>query len=136
MDYLIIYQGEPIARVVEPEADVGQGIVIGPFVPFPAYEKVRAVFRVYGQLIDAELKSGQRNEEALKQYYQARDALMPHLSITTIDGLPVETIWIEIYDGSEQLGDAGYEAHFVVATGEFFANVALWGRDQAAKGQE
>ena len=74
----------------------------------------------------AELESGQQDKEALQQYYQQRDTLTQHFSITSVDGLPVETDWIDVYDCSEQLGDDGYEAHFVVATHEFFDNVALW----------
>jgi len=123
--YLIIYQGEPIARIIEPKADVGQGIVIGPFVPLPAYETVRAVFQTYGRLMAAELESGLQDKEALQQYYQQRDALTAHFSITRVDDLPVETAWIDIYDCSQQMGDDGYEAHFVVATHEFFSTVAI-----------
>ena len=126
MEYLIIYQGQTIAKITHPEADVGQGIVIGPFLPFPAYESVRAVFQISGQLIAAELESGRRNEGAWQQYYQQRDVLTQRLSITTLDDLPVETTWIDILDCSEDMGDDGYEAHFVVATPEFFKDVLLW----------
>lgn len=58
MDYQIIYQGQPIAQIVDPEADVGTGIVIGPFIPFPAYGSVRTVFQVSGSFSLLILKVG------------------------------------------------------------------------------
>jgi len=126
MDYLIIYNDEPIGKVVEPGADFSMGVVHGPFVPFPAYEKVRLVFRIYAELVD----TGQAHGEKLQQYYKKRDVLTRHLTITTITGLPVETLWIDIDDFSEYLGDEGYEAHFCVAyaDGAFFSNASLWDR--------
>jgi hypothetical protein len=126
MEYLIIHNNEPIGRVVEPEADSSMGVIIGPFVPFPAYEHVRSVFRIYAELVD----TGQAHGEKLQQYYKKRDVLTRHLSITTITGLPVETLWINIEDFSEYLGDDGYEAHFCVAyaDGAFLSNASLWDR--------
>jgi len=128
MDYLIIFHHEPIGKLVEPRADFGQGIVGGRFIPLPAYKNIQSVFRAYAQFISAELKSGQRDEKRMSHYSQERDTITSELSITTLEGLPVETVGIDIDDFSEQLGVEGYEAHFVVATREFFDNVFLWDR--------
>ncbi len=124
MEYLIIHKEEPIGKVVEPEADLGMGVVTGPFVPFPAYENVRQVCRMYTELVISE----QTDAEHMTHYSQECEAL--HLSLTTRDGLPVETLWIRIEDFSEELGDDGYEAHFCVnyANGAFFHNGSLWGQ--------
>lgn len=122
MQYLIIHKEEPIGKVVEPEADLGMGVITGSFVPFPAYENVRQVCRMYTELI----KSGQTDSEHMKHFFQEYDAL--HLSLTTMDGLPVETLWTHIEDFSVELGDDGYEAHFCVnyANGTFFHDGSLW----------
>lgn len=130
MEYLIIYQGQAIATIIHPEADAGQGVVIGPFLPFPAYESVRPVFRVSGQLMAADGERGKRNEEAWQHYFRQREELMQQISITTHAGLPVDTVWIDVFDCSEQLGEQGYEAHFAVAPPTFFTNALLW--DQKA----
>jgi hypothetical protein len=124
MDYLIFYNDEPIARIIEPGADFSTGVVHGPFEPFPAYEKVRPVFRIYAELVDR----GQAHGEKLNQFYEERDALTHHFSITTIAGLPVETLWIDIVDFSEFMGEDGYEAHFCPAVPDFFDNASLWDR--------
>lgn len=118
MEYLIIHNNEPVGKVVEPKADLGMGVVIGRFIPFPAYEKIRQICQIYAELI----ASGQTNIE----YPQANDAL--HLSLTTISDLSVETCWIHIEDFSEYLGDDGYEAHFCISYDHdsFFSNTSLW----------
>lgn len=130
MDYLIVYNDEPIGKVVEPKADFSMGVVHGPFEPFPAYEQVRPVFRIYGELLDR----GQAHGEKLNQFYEERDALTRHLSVTTIAGLPVETLWIGIDDFSELMGDDGYGAHFCAADPDFFDNASLWDRKNQING--
>jgi hypothetical protein len=131
MDYLIIYDDEPIGTLIEPKADFMQGIVGGRFIPLAAYKKIQSVFRAYAQVVSAELKSGQRNEKSMSSYRQQLDALTSKFSIKTLEGLPVETTGIDIDDFSEQLEAEGYEAHFVVATHEFFDNIFLWNPREA-----
>jgi hypothetical protein len=127
MEYLIIHKDEPIGKVVEPKADLGMGVVIGSFVPFPAYENVRQMCRMYAKLVE----SGQADAEQVNHSSQASGAL--DLSLTTMDGLPVETLWIRIEDSSEELGDKGYEAHFCVnyADGVFFDDGSLWNKEES-----
>ncbi len=71
------------------------------------------------------VKSGQTDTEHMHHFFQEYDAL--HLTLTTRNGLPVETLWIRIEDFSEELGDEEYEAHFCVnyADGAFFHNGSL-----------
>jgi hypothetical protein len=118
MQYLILHHQEPIGTIREPKADVSMGMVFGSFAPLPAYEQVRPVFRLFteGAL------TGSRNEDQLRDYYQKRDAL--HLTITTLQNIPVKTLWIHIYD----LADDAYQAEFNVdyADGSFFVNASLW----------
>ncbi len=114
MDYLIIHNKEAIGKVVEPKADVTMGVVFGAFVPFPTYEGVRPVFRIFAEAVGTTLAGmSQTDGVKLDRYYRERDAL--DLSVTTITGLPVETLWIGIVDFSESLGDDRYEAEFCVA---------------------
>lgn len=127
MDYLIIYDDEPIGRIVNPKADLSMGVVQGPFMPFDSYERVRATFRLFAETSLAEHDT----TEALERYYQDLDAL--HLSVTTSDGLPIPTASVHVEDYSKELGDDGYEGVFVVPpsplfepSGTFFKDVRYW----------
>lgn len=129
MDYLIIHNKEAIGKVVEPQADVSMGVVCGAFVPFPTYEGVQPVFRIFAEAVGTKLAdSNQIGQVKLERYYQERDDL--DLSVTTMTGLPVKTLWIHIVDFSKNLGDDGYEAEFCVAheDGGFFLDASLWDR--------
>ncbi len=128
MDYLIIFHGEPIGKLVGPKADFGQGIVGGRFLPLPAYQEVQPVFRAYAQLVSKELESGQHDDKKRNDLSQEREVITSELSIKTLEGVPVEILGIDLDDFSEFLGDEGYEAHFVVTTHEFFHNPLLWNR--------
>jgi hypothetical protein len=133
MDYLIIFHGEPIGKLVEPKADVWQGIVGGRFLPLPAYKEVQPVFQAYAQLVSEELKSGKRDNKRMKDLGQKRDMIAAEISITTLEGAPVEILGIDIDDFSGYLGDEGYEAHFVVTTHEFFHNPLLWNQQEVVE---
>ena len=76
MDYLIVYNGEPIGTMVSPGADASMGMVQGPFVPLPAYEKVRAVFRLFTEAAGMDNGTGYPDDpEKLRRFYAARGAL-------------------------------------------------------------
>jgi len=129
MDYLIIHDDEPIGRIVEPGADHPMGVVQGPFVPLPAYERVRSVFRLFAETMLADPTGN--TIDARDRYYRELDAL--HLSVTTADGRPVPTSSVYVEDYSEELGDDGYEGVFVVPphpifepSGTFFEDDHYW----------
>ena len=125
MDYLIVYNGEPIGTIVSPRADASMGMVHGPFMPLPAYEKVRAVFRLFSEATGMGNGTGYPDDpEKLRRFYAERDAL--DLSVTTRDGLPIPTAWAHVYDFSEERGETGYEGEFNVASAEFFGDARLW----------
>ncbi len=119
MDYMVIYQGEPIGTIKSPSADEGMGMVCGHFCPAPAYEKVRSIFQMFSEALE------NNNDEAMiARYYQERDAL--NLSIITTDGYEVPTDYVSIFDYFLELGDDGYEAEFRVASANFFQDRRLW----------
>jgi len=133
MDYLIICDDEPIGRIVNPGADHSMGVVQGPFVPFDAYERVRAVFRLFVEASLAEHDTPAKHDakEMFERYYQELDAL--HLSVTTADGRPIPTASVYVEDYLVELGDDGYEGVFIVPphplfepSGTFFEDVRYW----------
>jgi hypothetical protein len=60
MAYLILCDGEPIGTMVNPGADPPMGMVHGPFKPFPAYERVRPVFRLFAEATGGDRRPWQR----------------------------------------------------------------------------
>jgi hypothetical protein len=56
------------------------GMAHSPVKPFPAYERVRPVFRLFAEATGATVAHGS-DEEKLARYYRERDAL--HLEVTT-----------------------------------------------------
>src|SRR5690348_11281904 len=98
MDYLIIFHGKPVGKLVAPKADAWQGIVNGRFLPLPAYKEIQPVFQVYAQLVSQELSSGKRNSKRMYEMGQKRDMITSELSLMTLEGMPVETLGIGIDD--------------------------------------
>jgi len=129
VDYLIIYDDEPIGRMVEPGADPPMGVVQGSFVPFTAYKRVRAVFRLFTETKLAGFEHD--TADTLVRFYQELDAL--HLSVATADGRPIPVTLVYVEDYSEELGDDGYEGIFFVPpnplfepSGIFFEDARFW----------
>jgi len=116
MNYLIIHDDTPIGRIVEPVADHSMGVVQGPFVPFQAYERVRAVFRLFAE---TQASGAQDTPEKLAHYHGELDAL--HLSVSTADGRLIPIIAAHVEDYSVELGEDGYEGFFVVEPNPLFA---------------
>lgn len=78
-------------------ADAGMCVWSGPFLPWAGYERVRAIFRKFGEVSD---QAGKPAERARREYYAARDAL----GLTALEwpsGNEAEVEWIQIWD----LGD-------------------------------
>ena len=135
MDYVISCDKVPIGTIRNPGADPGMGFVNGPFVPLPAYKKVQPVFRRFVEATHPLLDHD--DPEALKLFYQERDAL--DLSVTTEAGLPIPVEWVHVYDYGEELGDDGYEGTFHVSfdslfepSGIFFEDKRFW-QDRAIR---
>src|SRR5690348_3116364 len=110
MDYLLIYNKEPIGRLREPVADYQLDVVCGQFVPFAAYEQIRSYFQNSVTGTDTEQASG----EMLERIYEQRDHVSCSLSVMTMTGLPIETFWVNINDFSADLDHDGYSAQFCV----------------------
>lgn len=119
MDYIVIYQGEPIGTITAVGADDGMGMVCGQFRPAPNYEKVRSLFQLISEALE-----NKTDEAVLARYFQERDTL--NLSVVTTDGHEVQTVYVSIIDYSLELGDDGYEAEFRVASADFFQDRRLW----------
>ena len=123
MDYLIVYNGEPIGTMASPGADMSMGMVQGPFIPLPAYEKVRAVFRLFSEASGMGNGTGYPDDpEKLQRFYAERDALA--LAVTTREGLIIPTEWAHVYDFGVELGEYEGESH--VASAEFFQDERQW----------
>jgi hypothetical protein len=138
MEYLIIYQGQPIGPMTNPRADTSMGVVFGQFTPFSAYERVRPVFQRFAWVTRSAIEA---DDEQVKRAYRDRDALC--LSLITRGGFFVPTASIHVYNrGDEVDGQDAYEAEFTVlqssvfaASGSFFEDQRYWTED-AAEGRD
>lgn len=105
MTYRILYQGQPIGISNLEHFDSAMAVAYGTFHPAAAYEAVRPVFLTFTSVLPAH---GPADEQKLRAYYEARDAL--GLSLVTDDGQHVDTGHIHIINwGPEQDGDLEVE---------------------------
>src|SRR4051794_29113914 len=100
MEYRITADGEVIGTSCLERCDPSMGVVDGVFVPSPAYERVRAVFRLYA---DAGTSVANQDTAKLEAYYAARDAL--HLGVETEEGVQLPVIMVHVTDYSPEIGE-------------------------------
>ena len=79
--------------------DLSMGVVHGAFRPTDAYERVRAVFRLF-------------SNDHTEEYYRARDRL--GLELVSLDGVVIPTDALHIVDFAREYGPGTYEAEAIL----------------------
>ncbi len=113
--YRIRCNGEEIGASELEERDSGMGIATGVFVPSPAYERVRATFRIFSE---AMRETGPADQEMIDRYYRERDKL--GLTVVRPDGTLLRTSVVHISDFSEGPNDDSYEVEVHIDDPAFF----------------
>ena len=96
-----IYESDQIIGTSDlEETDWGMLVAGGRFIPTPAYERVRPIFRGH-----AEAYADERNPDMdrLRRMWTERDDL--RLELRDAAGLHVASDWIHIYDYAEEAGE-------------------------------
>ena len=97
MSYQVMHRAQPIGSSRLEGSDRSMAMAFGAFEPLPAYEAVRAIFRLFTEALpDGRRGANGADEEKLATYERARDAL--HLTLQTADGRLIPTTWIHIVD--------------------------------------
>lgn len=92
--YRVMYAGQPLGVTKLEGRDPAKRMAYGTFLPLPAYDRVRPIFRLFVQALRG---NGRAPDDALlTQYYRARDAL--HLTLETERGATIPTLAIQIID--------------------------------------
>lgn len=92
--YRVMYAGQPLGVTGLEGRDPEKHMAYGTFLPLPAYDRVRPIFRLFVQALRG---NGRAPDDALlAQYYRARDAL--HLTLETERGVVIPTVVIQIID--------------------------------------
>jgi len=71
MRYRVVYDSEVIGTSDLAACDGSMGVIFGDFVPTPAYERVRAVFRMFAENCD------DQDPARYESYYAARGRTEP-----------------------------------------------------------
>src|SRR5687768_8619838 len=72
IEFSILLDEEAIGTLVAWQGDDGMGVIYGRFIPLPAYERVRPLFRRYTTATRPQV--AEDNQEELDRYYAERDA--------------------------------------------------------------
>lgn len=115
MRFKICCGTEQIGTSAFEERDPDMGTMAGAFVPSPAYEQVRSVFRLFS---DAQSDTGPHDKELIERYYRERDRL--DLSVTSPFGTRIPTSVVHISDFAEGPNDDSYEVEVHVSDPSFF----------------
>ena len=98
--YRVLWQGRVIGESALEVIDPSMGILNGVFIPGPAYRDVEPVFRLFRE---AGTSVADMDEEKMRAYFDARDAL--GLSLVAENGQPLSVNTIHIDDYAEELGE-------------------------------
>ena len=112
MAYTIRCRGEAIGTTAFEYFDDGMSVAFGAFRPAAAYERVRAIFRLYAEAIPS-TSAQAADEEKLAQYYRERDAL--DLEVVDAAGRVIPTGFVHICDFVEEAGEDAYEVEAQIA---------------------
>jgi hypothetical protein len=92
-------------------ADASQGIQSGKFMPYENYSKYQNLFREYSR-IRTDMRVDAEPLEDYRKLQKQVDSL--NLRIKTEDGEEIRTMFINLEDFSEALGQDGYELSVLV----------------------
>ncbi|HEX6796970.1 MAG TPA: hypothetical protein VF116_04545 [Ktedonobacterales bacterium] len=121
--YRVIHNGDVIGSSHLEYRDLAMAVAFGRFYPSPAYDTMRPIFRKFTH---AQGDRGQSvDQDELKQYYAARDAL--GLKLVSSDGLELATGHIHIVDWEE---DDDLEIEVQVGDHRFWGTVGSGWRGQ------
>lgn len=112
MVYEIRQRGEVIGTSALEHFDDGMSVASGALRPAAAYERVRAVFRLYAEAVPA-TSAEAADEATLARYYRERDAL--DLELVDASGRVVPTGFIHISDFTEEAGADAYQIEVQIA---------------------
>jgi hypothetical protein len=114
-NFRVLCGREVIGTSALEDRDPAMGIARGRFMPCPAYERVRPVFRMF---VEAQRATGPADENLMAAYYRSRDGL--GLAVETDSGKPIPATTVHIEDMMDEGDETACEVEVHVSDASFF----------------
>lgn len=120
-EFRVLHGDEVIGTSSLEVRDAGMGMARGRFLPTPAYQGVRGVFRIFA---DAQREAGPASEELVARYYEARDGLALRLESDEGHAVPVGFVHIEdVVEDDDDASECEVEVEILDAS---FFSTSSW----------